>query len=738
MSIYLLPNLISAILILSVGLLVFLKNAKSKTNIFFSFLCIILFIWNFAYFIAYFLDNYNKSKIYLNVGYSAVIFITVILFHFVTIFLNKRYTKLLVIIYSINAMFLISLWYTTFFVKDIQRFFWGYYPIAGIIHPIFIVVQTVIGFFALYILYRHLTKVKYSSSEHKRIKYIFWALTIGFISSIDYLPNYRVGIYPIGSFFLIIFISITTYAIIKHKLLDIEIFITRATVFAMSYGFTFGLPFVIFSLWRQQVHSIFNHFPWAIPATVMCYAGMATITPFVYIRLENKAKNIIFAKQRHYQKLLLESSKTLLREHSLNKLLNSTVDLLKKTVKINFVAIFLKDQDDRNFVLKVVKGDKGFSVTSFSPDKDSFIKLLKKRKSSLAYDEINPILNSNFKINFQLIVPIFIEDKLVGFLGLGEKEDNSLYTEDDINVFEILSRQVALAIDHCKFLEEFSQTQEKIFQAEKLASIGGMADGVAHQIKNRLNFFSIVSGEIKSNADEFMKANAELVEKNSDLKNYINYISEIGDSLINNVRKTNSIIEGILSFARTGEKGTFFSIFSLKEIIDTALGLLLVKHHINHFPLMIEDDSSDIVYGVKSQILECIYNILDNCYEAIKEKIEFHLAEDEKKNFKPIIQLQLKVKGNFNVIEICDNGIGIKEENRQKIFAPFFTTKPSNKSGTGIGMYVVKRIIEENHQGSVRFESEYMKGTKFFIKIPKNDSHKVVARIRKSDLFLAN
>ncbi|MGA1863962.1 MAG: ATP-binding protein [bacterium] len=319
-------------------------------------------------------------------------------------------------------------------------------------------------------------------------------------------------------------------------------------------------------------------------------------------------------------------------------------------------------------------------------------------------------------------MPLFLDNNLLGFLILGEKTDRTFYTEEDINVFEILSRQAVLAIDHCIFMEEFSKKQEKVFQAEKLASIGGMADGIAHQMKNRLNYFSVASGEIKDETSSFVEEHTELVDKNPDLRSYFDYISEIGGAMVKNVRKANGILEGILTFARTEEKEAFFSFFSLREIIDTSLGLLLVKHRIGSgFPLEVEINSSDLIYGVKSQLLECVYNILDNCYEAIKEKMDFYLTEDERKNFTPCIKLSLIERVKSFHIDISDNGIGVKDEDKHKIFAPFFTTKPSAKSGTGIGLYIVKRIIEENHQGRISFRSIYMKGTRFLIDIPNKE-----------------
>ena len=86
-------------------------------------------------------------------------------------------------------------------------------------------------------------------------------------------------------------------------------------------------------------------------------------------------------------------------------------------------------------------------------------------------------LKQRFGISFGLIIPAMVKEKPLAFLVLGEKLDNSVYSHDDINVFTILSRQAALAIENCIFFDEFKQVQLQLFQAEKLASIGGIADG---------------------------------------------------------------------------------------------------------------------------------------------------------------------------------------------------------------------------------------------------------------------
>jgi signal transduction histidine kinase len=182
------------------------------------------------------------------------------------------------------------------------------------------------------------------------------------------------------------------------------------------------------------------------------------------------------------------------------------------------------------------------------------------------------------------------------------------------------------------------------------------------------------------------------------------------------------MIRGILNFARAEEKETFFSSFSLREAAELTLIPLKAKHHIrddNPFPLEVDAGPDDTVYGVRAQIVETIYNICDNAYEACLERKNFFKEDGEKRLFQPRIRLKLSQNHDKSIIEISDNGIGIKDEDIRKIFAPFFTTKSSYKSGTGIGVYVVKRIIEENHHGRISFESKYLEGTKFTIELPK-------------------
>ena len=133
--------------------------------------------------------------------------------------------------------------------------------------------------------------------------------------------------------------------------------------------------------------------------------------------------------------------------------------------------------------------------------------------------------------------------------------------------------------------------------------------------------------------------------------------------------------------------------------LDVAASLAQIKHDFKDSPLDVSISGSDIIYGIKSEIMESIYSILDNSYEAIEEKMNYLLKTGGKEEFVPSIKISLTQKTDSSLIKISDNGAGIKEEDREKIFAPYFTTKSSykTKSNAGIGMYIMYKVIDENH-----------------------------------------
>jgi hypothetical protein len=341
-------------------------------------------------------------------------------------------------------------------------------------------------------------------------------------------------------------------------------------------------------------------------------------------------------------------------------------------------------------------------------------------------DNIREEISAVLKTSFALIVPIALYNKILGFLVLGEKNDHTMYSLDDINVFKILSRQAALAIQNCLFWEEFKQTETKIFAMEKLASIGGMAEGIIHQMKNHLNNFYVASLGIDCDVKEFIRKQGALAEQEN-FKKIFDEIVNTTSYLIENVKKSDQMINAIFDFSSLDKKESYFTDFSLNDLTAMVVDTLKIKHKIPEFPLeLLLDRGKDTIFGVKPQIMEIIYNLLDNAYESIKEKKQLYLTSKESKAFRFKISLMLTHGQTSSRIAISDNGMGIKPEDQDKIFKPFFSTKTSlpivTKTSTGIGVYVVKRMIEENHHGKIWFNSVYTQGATFYVELPCRQS----------------
>lgn len=525
-----------------------------------------------------------------------------------------------------------------------------------------------------------------------------------------------------------IFYAITAnYSLSKPRLLEIKALLNRLLTFLLVYTFVA----LMFYLGTKESNSVYYSFVFMF--------FLASFAPFFYIYLYRKIEDVIFAKQRGYRKKLLNAASGMNNVKSLKELLTTIVNIFTKETVINRVAMFFYDADNHQYRGAIIRGRLALGEYKIIKDSHPIIKYLLENRRILHREELNFKNFKNIDLKFfkgirdlfesldaQLFVPAFDNNVLLGFMILGDKADNERFSDEDIHDFEFFSQQAALAISNTLFIDRFKKAKKRIntVEAEKIASLDGIAQGVAHIMRNRLNHFSMASGDLKLEVEEFVKKEEKLINENLSLQKVFNYILEISESLLHNVQKTSAVIDGVLNFLRVEYKDINFSQFSFQELIDLSLERIRLKRQIEYIPLVVKENrtdtifaASDIIYAIKAQALEVIFNLLDNAYDSIEEK-KMKLTDKARGEFIPHIEFRLIYFTEMLRIEIIDNGVGITYEDRSKIFAPFFTTKSSYACGGSVGMYVVKRIIEENHQGKIWFESELMKGTRFFIELP--------------------
>jgi two-component system NtrC family sensor kinase len=266
-------------------------------------------------------------------------------------------------------------------------------------------------------------------------------------------------------------------------------------------------------------------------------------------------------------------------------------------------------------------------------------------------------------------------------------------------------------------LENLKATQSQLIQSEKMASLGELTAGIAHEIQNPLNFvnnFSEVSNElIDEMNEEIEKGNLDEVKLiASDIKQNLEKINHHG-------KRADGIVKGMLQHSRTStDKKEPTDINKLAdEYLRLAYHGLRAKDQSFNATLKTDYDVNVGELDVIPQDLgRVILNLITNAFYACsKKKSSFPKAEKEK--YEPQVSISTKKNKNSLEIKVTDNGNGMSEAVKEKIFQPFFTTKPTGE-GTGLGLSMSYDIISKSHEGELKVETIIGEGTTFTIILP--------------------
>lgn len=720
-SLYVVTAWLTTITTLVVGLLVYLKYSKRDVNKKWVFMSLSIAIWSFFLGLMFNSKDPKSGLIYSRILMIGAIFIPVTFYHFILAFLelekDKQQKKILFLGYIITV-FLLFIDFTFLFVKGVtyKPIVGCFYPDAGQFFIFYIILYFGLTGYSCFLMNRALKKLK--GQKRNQIEYVFFASVVGFLGGTTTFPLwYQIKVPPFSSHFVWLYSLTITIAILRYRLMDITVAITRTGLFIAVYTIVLGIPFAA-ALWlKNWLIVLFGTGWWMAPLILM--AVLATAGPFIYIYLERKAEARLLKEQRRYQSILKQASLGMTRIRNLQKLLNLITHIVTKTVKIAYAAIYIYNRDTDEYALQVCRDKGRVSAPNLKTDNPLMVWLISKRRV-LVYEEVKrkmqdtddkvyKRLEENMRLLYaSVIIPSILEDKFMGFIVLGEKISGQIYTTDDLNVFEVLASQAALAIENAQFYEEAKEMQDQISQAEKMATIGTMADGLSHQINNRFYALSLITGD---SIDTIKMTDTS--KCTPEVKQMIEGISKALDRIQANVIQGGEVVRGMLRYSRRGEEG--FEPLELNKILDGTLEMVQFKVKLAELDIIRNFNHIPKINGNMAQLEEVFFNFIDNANDAIAERKQTFKEE----NFRGRITISANPKTE-SIMEIIveDNGIGVKSEDFKKIFTPFFTTKISSRKGTGLGLYVIRRIVTEVHKGKIQFESQYKTGTKFIVELP--------------------
>ena len=699
-TLFSIPPLLAATLILSCGLWVLFTNPRASPNVTFSLVCFGVFVWLFSCFMAYSTDNIEEATFWLKSAYGTVVYIPAFFYHFSTTFLQHRKGKEVIGAYISGTLFLLLI-PGDFLIEGAYDYFWGYYAKAGDLHPLFLVYFGSVSGFSLLRLYKgYKSKEKVALLESTRIKYIFWAFIIAYLASIDFIQNYGIEIYPTGYVFVTLWVLIVTYAIARYQLMDITLIFNREKLLAYSQVLAIiPLYFVVLFL----IRAFPGDMQYVLAGTlVAAFIIFAELLSNMREQMELAVGKVLFRKRYDAYKTLAQFSKAMVSVLDLTELSTKFRNTMIHVMGIQTGSLFYKDDTNKFLPLLVWGGDEETIRKMKLSEEEPLLSRLDEPGGVLIQEELERQPSTEYlhdvsdqlkALESEVCFPLTSHGRLVGFFNLGNKKNRAMYSNEDLTLLGTLAQSLAIALDNGLLYEDLKRQKNLMRRTDRLRSLETIAGGFAHEIRNPLTS---------------IKTFVQLAPLRREDEEFVNSFSKVVSEDVSRIER---LIQEILDYSRymqpkLGEE-------DLTDVVDSSLyfvgvkaegrGITIEKDYVEGLPRVLID---------RQQIKQVLLNLFLNALDSMGDG--GHL----------VVRTHRVTRGDdreWVQIEVGDSGGGITEENLEHIFDPFFTTKHESKEreGTGLGLSIVHQIVQE-HRGFIEVKSQVGEGTTFYITLPAN------------------
>jgi two-component system NtrC family sensor kinase len=346
---------------------------------------------------------------------------------------------------------------------------------------------------------------------------------------------------------------------------------------------------------------------------------------------------------------------------------------------------------------------------------------LREATSSAANDIV---LRAGFRA--LLIAPLLRGEDIVGMLVVRRRTPGT-FPQNTIDLIKTFAAQSAVAIENARLfknveasLEDLRTTQDRLVQTQKLASLGQLTAGIAHEIKNPLNFvnnFSGVSVELIDELQGALKSGSLDDRARGEIAELANTLRGNLDKIVQHGKRADAIVKNMLLHSREGS-GEHRPV-DVNALVEESLNLAYhgARAEKQGFQINMErsfDPAAGQADVYPQEITRAILNLISNGFYAATNRKE----QSNSDTYEPTLTAATKDLGDKVEIRIRDNGVGISPEVKEKLFNPFFTTKPAGE-GTGLGLSITHDIIVKQHSGSIEVDTEPGEFTEFKIILPR-------------------
>ena len=686
--------------------------------------------------------------------HAGAVLIPIFFLHFIYAYIGVAASAWVVRVFNVLAAIFIGIIFCTpdlFFSGVSPKFGFPYFPNNGPLYSAWFL------FFGVVVIFTHcrllMAALSFSGVKRKQAFFFFAANLLGYLGGIGcFLPVYSINLFPFpyGPYGVALFSLVTTYAILKHKFLDIEKLLQNTVIFAGLLGFVLSVSLLGTLLIQDVLNKYFGlQAVWS--RVISMFVIVFGFDPARKV-LINLTDRFLFQKKYDYHKLLKDASRGMSNIESLEHLLGLVVHFITMKMRVRNAAVLMREGTSDQYHLIYQRGfDKKFlTLTLYQNDplihylethKEAVdIERIKEQveaasherdKSEKAYD-YEAIRERMNQLQASCCVPSFLGRELRNVLLLGEKKSGEYYSNEDLNLLYTLAQESSIAIENARLYDEalrkshelehineqlehsktllmkalqeaegankqLQDTQAQLIHEQKMATLGRLAASVGHEVNNPLTILSMNVSRV------ILK-----YRKNQDMK--VTEILDVFDKMEKNIERIKAVVNTLTGLLKKSEKGKFEPL-SLKLILEETLPLVQFQTYLDNLSGTEVDfnvpGNVPLIRGDLERLQEVFLNLFINAYHAMAGKRHRKigvLAEIDQND------------PNMVAIHFRDNGSGMTEEVAKKIFNYGFTTKPPGK-GSGLGLYMCKYIIEL-HGGTITVDSRLGEGTTFTLTLP--------------------
>ncbi len=690
--------LLVALINTGLGLFVYLRNTRYLVNQLFVCFVLSVSIWAVCMYMIYTATDISHALLWGRTIFAVSSLIALSFFYFSSVYPNQKSIRIgkLFLFFTGCGLILALIAPSNLIVKVVELAAapkQARRPIYGPAHPVFVIYF--LSCFGYGILNLGMKWYKSQGIHRLQIQYLFWGTFLFGLCTITtnlLIPSFfhtsRYSAYgPLFTVFIVIF---TTHSIVRYRLMDIHLVLKKGMVYLLSIvavaGICVALVFEFKKIERIPLSSIIIILILAIG--------------FEHIRrgVEFLINRYFYRTTSNYQKTLRQASRVLTTVLDLQQLFDYLTDLILRTMMVDSISILLYDESKGTFETRLRRtylgGEKelNLSLTKHS----TLIEIIRKLDGPIIRDEIEKrfppylaerLLAEMSDLDAEVVFSMSSKGDLIGLIGIGRKLSGDAYFTEDLEILNLIADETAIAVRNAQLYQQVASLELERNRAQQLALIGTLAATLTHELKNHLvpvrTFVELLPEQLTD--PEFQNFSRIAIAGIAHITDQISHFQSLADSTPPKLSAVNPIraLDDIL---------LLMSAQLMKQRIK------VVRVYAPDLPPVKVD---------ASQLKQVFLNLLLNSSEAMEGPGEIRLESfvvpsafiRQGEFFAPHPRPPVGAKDkrdeslleNMVGISISDTGCGIPDENLQKIFEMFFTTK---ERGTGLGLPTCKRIIK--------------------------------------------